>query len=202
MNKVVSAFLVWIGRTFLADQVTFLRKRVEAAVKNNRKCLHQDIAESLIRLLVVAEDRRFWKHYGVDVLAIVRALFHMALYRELQGASTIDQQLVRTLTGYRKLSLRRKVREMVLACVIGTFMPKREIATMYLCCAYYGWRMNSLNQACRRLRFDAKTLTLSESANLVARLKYPEPKMATAARRSLIERRAANIVRNAIRLTI
>jgi membrane peptidoglycan carboxypeptidase len=179
------------------DQIAYLRERLEVAVNNNRKCLYREISDCLVAALVAAEDKRFWNHGGVDLAAICRAIYHIVAHRQLQGASTIEQQLVRTLTGYRKLSVKRKVREMVLASVIGNLISKHEIAVLYLCCAYYGWRMNSLAEACTRLGVLATTMGHEQAAELVARLKYPEPHFASAQRRALITNRASYILQKA-----
>jgi membrane peptidoglycan carboxypeptidase len=195
VNRVCAACLAWIGRAFVSNQVAFVLKRLEIALETNRKCLDGMIVDPLVDMLVVAEDHRFWNHNGIDLAAICRALYHILARGQLQGASTIEQQLVRTLTGYRKLSVKRKVREMVLACVLKDLLGKREIAVLYLCCAYYGWRMNSLPQACHRMGFSMKTLSRDQAAELVARLKYPEPRLASVGRRILIANRVAYILR-------
>lgn len=197
-----SAFLALIGEYLLADQIRFLRQRIEMALTDHTKCLELGVPGLLIKALTVGEDKRFWQHAGVDVLAIIRAAIYILLYRQLQGASTIEQQLVRTLTGYRKLSLRRKLREMILACVMQHSLGKKEIVTLYLCCAYYGWRMNSLKEACHRMGFYVQKLSLSEASELVARLKYPEPRIASRRFHFLIANRAAYIHLRAQRLIV
>jgi membrane peptidoglycan carboxypeptidase len=202
LNNVSAFCLTWVAGAFMRDQIAYLHERLEVAVNNNRKCLDGEISDRLVAVLVAAEDKRFWNHGGVDLAAICRAIHHTAVHHQLQGASTIEQQLVRTLTGYRKLSVRRKVREMVLASVIGNFISKREIAVLYLSCAYYGWRMNSLDQACHRMGFHAKSVSREESADLVARLKYPEPRYASVTYRALITNRAADILRKANQLGV
>jgi membrane peptidoglycan carboxypeptidase len=194
LNKVSAFCFSWIARAFMRDQIAYLRDRLEVALNNNRKCLYGQISDYLIGTLVAGEDKRFWSHYGIDLAAICRALYHIVVHRQLQGASTIEQQLVRTLTGYRKFSVKRKLREMALACVIENLISKCEIAVLYLCCAYYGWRMNSLAEACRRLGFSATTMSREQAAELAARLKYPEPHFASPARRALITNRASYIL--------
>jgi membrane carboxypeptidase/penicillin-binding protein len=195
LNKVAAACLAWIARVLLCNQVAYLRRRLEVAVENNRGFLRGEISDSLITALVVGEDRRFWSHNGIDLAAICRAIYHIAALQQLEGASTVEQQLVRTLTGYRKLSVRRKLREMVLASEIGNMISKREIAILYLCCAYYGWRMNSLAEASSRMGFKVGHMSLRQSAELIARLKYPEQHVASRERHTLIANRALYILR-------
>ena len=181
----------------MSDQVTYVRLCLEMALEANRQCLLERISHRLVEMLVIGEDRRFWEHAGVDLAAICRAIYHIVFHRHLQGASTIEQQLVRTLTGYRKPSLKRKLREMILACAIGGVISKREIAALYLCCAYYGWKMNSLAEACKRLGISTTMASYEQAAELVARLKYPEPHFAPAERQALITNRASYILQQA-----
>jgi membrane carboxypeptidase/penicillin-binding protein len=53
--------------------------------------------------------------------------------------------------------------------------PKQEIANKYLQLAYFGWRMNGIDEACLRLGVDLRAATAAEAAGILARLKYPEP---------------------------
>src|SRR2546421_12250862 len=108
LNKISAFCLIWIAKALMHDQIAYLRKRLEFAVSNNQKCFYGEISDRLVAALVVGEDKRFWSHFGIDLAAICRALYHIVVYRQLQGASTVEQQLVRTLTEYRKLSVRRK----------------------------------------------------------------------------------------------
>ena len=79
---------------------------------------------------------------------------------------------------------------MVLAVLVTRHVSSGELPALYLSIAYYGWRMNGFFQACRRLQIDPGTCSLRESAMLVARLKYPEPRVCSTRRRLQITRRA------------
>lgn len=96
------------------------------------------------------------------------------LVGKTQGASTITQQLVRVVTGDFRKSIPRKLKELCLATWIDSKIPKQAQAIAYLYAAYYGWKMNGLDQAMKRLniRFPC---TPCDSAAIIARLKYPEP---------------------------
>lgn len=142
--------------------------------------------------LVVAEDQRFYSHKGLDTKAITRALWLYITKRQLQGASTISQQLVRVLTGRYDRTLGRKLREVLLACLLDTELPKDTQVFCYLNVAYFGWRMNGVNQAIRRLRFSTP-LSDAQATQIVARLKYPEPHTPSPTLRSRIALRAAHI---------
>lgn len=83
----------------------------------------------------------------------------------------------------------------MLACVLAARIPKQEVAALYLRWAYFGWRMNGFAVACRRLGLDESSMALRDAANVVARLKYPEPKNPSFARKSLLARRTDHILR-------
>jgi membrane peptidoglycan carboxypeptidase len=148
----------------------------------------------LHKLLISGEDHRFFSHGGFDVIAIGRAVWRNLAFNRREGASTIEQQIVRVLTGNYQRTLRRKLKEIFLATLINDIVPKKDLPGIYLDVAYYGWRMNGLRQASSRLRIDMRNLTLSEAASLVARLKYPEPRQAPDGRVVQIQRRSSHLV--------
>ncbi len=196
-NRIVAVCIRRTALRVMNGRVEFLEAKVTLLRGRNERWLNGQASDRLVKTLVAAEDQRFWSHRGVDIPAIVRAIYSAIFRRRLQGASTIEQQLVRTLTNDRKLTFGRKLREIGLACVVGDFLTKREVAILYLCCAYYGWRMNSLGEACGRMGLSAKTVGYHHSAELVARLKYPEPECASVAWRQSMERRATYIFKKA-----
>lgn len=150
---------------------------------------------TLQRLLISGEDHRFFWHPGFDPIAICRAIYRWIFLGRKEGASTIEQQTVRVLTGRYECTLCRKVREIFLATLITRVIPKHDIPAVYLRIAYYGWQMNSFIQACRRLNLQPKRILFDEAAELIARLKYPEPKIPPLKRRVQILRRRDHLIR-------
>lgn len=140
-------------------------------------------------LLVAGEDHRIALHPGVDPLALCRAAWRTYGRGRMEGGSTVAMQLVRVLTGRFENSWRRKVREMALAVVATRCAHWSELASLYLLVGYYGWRMNGFGQACDRLGIDPERCSSRDSAMLVARLKYPQPRSCSAARWAQIEGR-------------
>ncbi len=145
------------------------------------------------RLLVSGEDHRHARHPGFDLIAIGRACWRRLSRGTHEGASTIEQQIVRVLTGRYERTLARKLREILLATLVAQRYPKRCLPAVYLAIGYYGWRMNGYSQACRRLGLSMHSPSSDEAARLVARLKYPQPRKASAHRESQIERRAKHL---------
>ena len=144
----------------------------------------------MCRLLILGEDHRLAWHPGVDPLALCRAAWRTYGRGRREGGSTVAMQLVRVLTGRFGRSWRRKADEMALAILVTRHVPRAELPALYLSVGYYGWRMNGLAQACRRLAIDPACCTLHESAMLVARLKYPQPRDCSAARWQQIANRS------------
>lgn len=144
-------------------------------------------------LLIVAEDRRLGYHPGADAIALARAVWRTSFYGARQGGSTIAMQLVRTLTGNYQRTMRRKVVEVVLAILLTRRTRSEKLPLLYLWCAYYGWRMTGFQAACRRLQLDPAHMDLRDEAELVARLKYPQPRDPSRARMGKIARRGQHL---------
>jgi membrane peptidoglycan carboxypeptidase len=143
-------------------------------------------------LVLILEDRRFFKHHGIDVRSIEREIFRALTLRRFGGASTIDMQLVRTATGYRQRTLGRKLYEMLLACIIQYRYNKFEILRSYLACAFYGSHLiGSETAAVKVFGVDSLSdLSFDQSAELAAMLVYPQPLRPTEEWRAKIRRRA------------
>ncbi|MGL6111605.1 MAG: transglycosylase domain-containing protein, partial [Rubrivivax sp.] len=90
--------------------------------------------------VLAVEDARFREHSGVDPKGIARALYAMLSGGERQGASTITQQLVRTMLLTRERTVERKVKEIVLALRVEQALPKDRILEIYLNEIYLGQR--------------------------------------------------------------
>lgn len=142
------------------------------------------------------EDRRFFAHCGFDPLSIIRAFLIWLTGRDGGGASTIEQQLVRTITNRRERTLWRKVREIVLACIISRRYGKIRLLRVYLGIAYFGYGLNGI---CRssEAHFAKKPEHLSddEAALLAGLLLYPCPKKINQRWEHLIRRRANYAIR-------
>lgn len=109
----------------------FIQKRVPVA-------LHT-IPDYLKKAVIATEDRQFYEHVGVDLRAIVRAIIKDIRVGEfVQGASTITQQLARTLFLTPRKSIIRKLKEAFLAFQIERRYTKDEILELYLNQIYFG----------------------------------------------------------------
>jgi len=152
-------------------------------------------APILVHLLISGEDHRFFHHAGFDLRAICRAIYRHVFWGIQEGASTIEQQTVRILTGRYEKTIERKVREILLATLVAEVIPKKFLPSIYLEIAYFGWRMNNFRQACKRLKLHPDGMSLEDAAAVVARLKYPEPRIAPLKRRSQIQHRKVHLMK-------
>ena len=134
-------------------------------------------ALTALELMTIAlEDRRFFSHPGVDARSVLREMLRMLAGRKHGGASTIDMQFVRTVTGFREPTAKRKVYEAFLALAIQFRHKKLEILRSYLTCAYFGSGLIGADAAAQRI-FNKKAdrLSLDEAALISAMLAYPRP---------------------------
>ncbi|HEV8439004.1 MAG TPA: PBP1A family penicillin-binding protein [Methylomirabilota bacterium] len=97
------------------------------------------IPRPVVDAVVAAEDRRFWSHPGIDVLAVGRAFRGNLKRGEVrEGASTITQQLARTLFLNNERNWTRKLHEAVIAILLELRYSKRQILEAYLNTVYFG----------------------------------------------------------------
>lgn len=188
----VQDVLYWIARAYAKDHWPRLNSEIRHQKYSLNKAL--PIEPVLVECLVLAEDRRYGKHYGFDPLAICRAIWRRLTTRKREGASTIAQQLVRTITNNRDATFARKVLEIMLSVIVTREFDAEDISRIYLNVAYYGWRMNNLPEACERLHLNRSKMSLSQAASLIARLKYPEPQCASSNREMQIGIRKCHII--------
>jgi len=91
------------------------------------------VAPALRQAVVAVEDHRFRSHHGIDPIAVMRALLHnLRRGGAVEGASTITQQLARTLFLTRERTLARKAREAAIALLLEALLTKDRILELYL----------------------------------------------------------------------
>lgn len=134
-----------------------------------------DVAPVLVDAVLAIEDRRFYRHFGVDPWGLARALVaNLRAGGVVQGGSTITQQLAKNLFLTSERSLDRKIREVILAVWLETRLTKDEILTLYLNRVYLGAGAYGVEAAAQRyFGKPARDLDLAESALLAGLLKAP-----------------------------
>ncbi|MGE5404197.1 MAG: transglycosylase domain-containing protein, partial [Candidatus Saccharibacteria bacterium] len=125
-----------------------------------------EIAKPVQWAFIAAEDKNFYKHHGIDVMAVLRALFINLKHGEVvAGGSTITQQTAKNLYLTQERTLLRKTKELYYTLELESRYSKDEILNMYLNSIYFGEGATGV-EAASRTYFDkpANQLTIAESA--------------------------------------
>ena len=127
------------------------------------------IPKDLQKAVVAIEDKRFYKHKGVDWHGTARAIFRTIFGGSVQGGSTITQQLVKNVTGDNQNTVKRKVMEIYRAQEMEKRYEKDEILEAYLNEVYFGYSCYGVVTASLKyFNKDVSELSLAECASLIA----------------------------------
>jgi len=167
----------WLKRTDFA--VTFQdRYGVEIGrrgVKHDETVPFDELPENFIKAVLATEDRRFFHHFGIDVIGTLRALTVNAhAGGVVQGGSSITQQLAKNIFLSNERSISRKITEAFLALWLEQRLSKKEILSLYLDRAYMGGGAIGVEAAARHyFGKSARDVNLAESAMLAGLFKAP-----------------------------
>lgn len=119
--------------------------------------------------IVAVEDKRFYLHHGVDLYGTIRSVVSTYLGGDVQGGSTITQQLVRNvILQDRGVSIERKLKEQVIAQQLEKKLSKEEILTEYLNNVYFGHGNYGIGTASKYyFGKDQRELTVDEVAVII-----------------------------------
>ena len=124
---------------------------------------------------IATEDQRFYHHYGIDPKRIMGALYaDLVAKGAVQGASTITQQLAKNVFLSSEKSIKRKLKEVIMAVRLERTYTKDEILALYLNEIFFGDRIHGISSASKYyFGKDVKDLDLAESAILAGLPKSP-----------------------------
>lgn len=130
---------------------------------------YDEIPADLIHAFVAIEDKRFWKHSGVDLFRTARAGVRYLFGNATFGASTITQQLIKNLTGHDELTADRKLTEIFMAWDLERQVNKPQILETYLNIINLAGGCHGVGAAAERYYSkDVSSLTLPECATIAA----------------------------------
>ena len=138
---------------------------------------YSEIPKDAIDAFVAIEDRSYWQNIGIDVKGIIRVAYAYLSSggEEKAGASTITQQLSRTIYLTRERSIQRKIKEMMVAIRLTQKYTKEEILEFYINTACFSNGIYGLEAAARAyFNQPAAELSLSQTAYLCSIPNYPE----------------------------
>jgi penicillin-binding protein 1A len=134
-----------------------------------------EMPDHVIKAVLATEDRRFFEHYGIDVLGLMRAMTeNLRANSVVQGGSSITQQLAKNIFLSNERTLERKVKEAFLALWLESNLSKKEILQLYLDRAYMGGGTFGIAAAADfYFGKKVKDLTIAEAAMLAGLFKAP-----------------------------
>uniref|UniRef100_UPI0025E275DE transglycosylase domain-containing protein n=1 Tax=uncultured Pseudoflavonifractor sp. TaxID=1221379 RepID=UPI0025E275DE len=130
---------------------------------------YEDIPENLINATIAIEDHRFRQHHGVDWIRTAKGVLLMFTGGDIQGGSTITQQLIKNLTTDKEVTVQRKILEIFRALEFEKKYSKDQILEAYLNYIYLGERCNGVYTAAYTyFGKDVSQLSLAECASLIS----------------------------------
>jgi penicillin-binding protein 1A len=182
---VVSSFAIWISsiksslpkimeikdyQPLLVSPVFDRNNKKIGEFFNERRTVvpYKNIPEKLVQAFLAAEDDQFFKHSGINFFAIMRAMMaNMRAGKNVQGGSTITQQVAKTFFLSPEKTITRKVREALLAWQLEDNLSKEDILYLYLNQIYFGHGAYGIENACQTyFKKSVSKISLQEAAIL------------------------------------
>lgn len=139
-------------------------------------CNESDDFSELEYFVMALEDRRFLRHCGFDFLSLLRDILKIIQRKKHGGFSTIDMQMVRTITNFKEKTFYRKLYEIILSLLVNFKYTKKQIIRCYLANAYFGSHLIGVKKVSLEL-FKQETYALNQDdqAFIAAMLLRPKP---------------------------
>src|SRR5262249_720161 len=149
----------------------------------------------LPKAFVAIEDRRFYHHWGIDPRGLVRAAYrNLAHDGDLQGGSTLTQQLAKNLFLTQERTVSRKIQEAILSLWLDRTYSTDQILELYLNRVYFGAGAYGIEAAARRyFGKSARNVSLSEAAMLAGLVQSPS-RLSPTRKREAAQTRAERVI--------
>jgi penicillin-binding protein 1A len=188
---VLTVYLGFLGKIPSSDELTRFKTPQASEVfsedgkllgryylENRSNVTYREISPNLVNALIATEDARFFKHRGVDEIALLRVFFKTLLFhnRSAGGGSTISQQIAKNLFPRNNIGIFTipvsKIREAIIAYRLERIYSKEEILTIYLNTVPFGEGLFGIEVAAERFFSKPPSdLNVSEAAVLIGMLK-------------------------------
>ena len=151
---VLSIALLFIGNGYNmykdAIEITSLEEKVEQIQNKENYAKFSELPQMYINAVISVEDKRFYKHNGIDIFAICRAAINDIKAMEfVEGGSTITQQLAKNMYFTREKKIERKIAEVFMAWKIEKNYTKEEIFELYVNSIFFGDGYYTVKEACK-----------------------------------------------------
>lgn len=152
-------------------------REIEGLTPQNRISVSLDeISPDFLHAIIAVEDKNFYRHHGVDIFGIIRALLvNIRAGKVIEGGSTITQQTAKNIFLSNERTFTRKIKELFYAIQLERKYSKDEILTMYCNSIYFGQGAYGVEAAARTFfGRDAKDLDLAQAAILAGIPRWPD----------------------------
>lgn len=154
-----------------------------------------EIPKSMQEATIAIEDRSFYEHGAIDLRGIARAFVSTVFHKQIQGGSTLTQQLVKNSLLTQEQTIPRKIKEIILSFATEILYSKNQILEMYLNQSPYGGPAYGVEAAAQTyFGQHAKDLNLSESALLAGLPQSPTQFSPFGAQPELAKKRQAEVL--------
>ena len=135
----------------------------------------EELPQYVVDAIVYTEDKRFYKHFGFDIISFTRAMIaNLFAGRYAQGGSTISQQVAKNLFLTSEKSIKRKVQELLIAFWLEYKFSKEQILTLYLNRVYLGSGTYGIEAASQKyFQKTSRDINFLEAAIIAGMLKAP-----------------------------
>ena len=153
---VISISLLFIAKGYsiykeAINETPLIEKVAEIKSKDNYTKF-SDLPPMYVNAVISVEDKRFYKHNGIDVIAIARAAINdIKAMSFVEGGSTITQQLAKNMYFTQEKKIERKIAEVFMAWNIESHYSKEDIFELYVNSIYYGDGYYTVKEACKRI---------------------------------------------------
>jgi membrane peptidoglycan carboxypeptidase len=173
LNKFGGLFWLMVANISLKNSIVLRNKYLNIEnIVDSSSLLNTELPNHLTNAIILIEDKRFYTHMGVDIYSIFRAIKNNLLMGRREGASTITQQLVRTILEENEIKISRKIIEVLLSVMIDSKYSKKQLITSY-CNLYQFENSIGIRELCVYENYNLNKLSFNEACQIAARFKYP-----------------------------
>lgn len=161
----IAALVIGNGYQMYKEAIkqTPLQQKVQTIRQKENYTSIQDMPKIYKNAVISVEDHRFYNHFGIDIIAIRRAVVNdIKAMSFVEGGSTITQQLAKNMYFTQEKKVTRKVAEVFMSIEIEKNYEKDEILELYLNTIYFGDGYYTVKEACKGY-FDKKLDEMTET---------------------------------------
>lgn len=147
----ISLLFIWKGYSMYKEAIekSTIEEKIEEIQNKESYTKFSELPDMYVKAVISVEDKRFYEHGGIDVIAIGRAFINdIKTMSYAEGGSTITQQLAKNMYFTQEKRIDRKIAEVFVAFDIERQYSKEEIFELYVNSIYFGDGYYTVKEAC------------------------------------------------------